>query len=62
MDAHAEAALAIDEARYVVGCQRASRPSLLIVRTERVFTAHIGTLSHTTDMNEYRRILGVPSI
>jgi hypothetical protein len=36
-------------------------PFLLIVRTGRIVTAHIGTLSRTTDMNEYRRILGVSS-
>jgi hypothetical protein len=37
-------------------------PFLLIVRTGRVLTAHDGTLSRTTDMNEYRRILGCSSI
>jgi hypothetical protein len=36
-------------------------PFLLIVRTGRIVTAHTGTLSHATDMNEYRRILGVSS-
>ena len=35
---------------------------LLIVRTGRIFTAHVTTLKKGCDMNEYRRILGDPSI
>ena len=35
---------------------------LLIVRTDRILTDHVITLEMGCDMNEYRRILGVPSI
>ena len=36
---------------------------LLIVRTRRIFTTHAGTLiKGVTDVNEYRWILGCPSI
>jgi hypothetical protein len=36
-------------------------PFLLIVRTGRIFTAHVRTLKIGYDKNEYRRILGVSS-
>jgi hypothetical protein len=36
-------------------------PFLLIVRTGRIFTAHVTNLIRRCDMNEYRRILGVSS-
>ena len=39
-----------------------SWPFLLIVRTERIVTAHVITLRRGCDTNEYRRILGVSSI
>ena len=35
---------------------------LLIVRTDRIVTAHVATQSEGYDMNEYRRIHGVSSI
>ncbi len=38
-----------------------AEPFLLIVRTGRIFTAHVFNLLMTCDMNEYRRILGVSS-
>jgi hypothetical protein len=64
-----EASFSIDEPRdvvtYVLGDAIQPRwmrePFLLIVRTGRIVTAHVDTLSRTTDMNEYRRILGVSS-
>jgi hypothetical protein len=37
-------------------------PFLLIVRTGRIFTAHVVNLMMVCDMNEYRRIHGVSSI
>jgi hypothetical protein len=39
-----------------------TEPFLLIVRTERIVTAHVTNLNEACDMNEYRRILGVSSI
>jgi hypothetical protein len=68
-DRDVEAAFSVDEPRdvvtYVFGDAIQPRwmrePFLLIVRTGRIVTAHVGTLSRTTDMNEYRRILGVSS-
>jgi hypothetical protein len=60
-NAHTEAALAVDESRYVIRSQSLG-PSLLIVRTGRIVTAHAVILERGCDMNEYRRILGVPSI
>jgi hypothetical protein len=68
-DGDIEAPFSIDEPRdvvtYVLGDAIQPRwmrePFLLIVRTGRIVTAHVGTLSRTTDMNEYRRILGVSS-
>ena len=35
---------------------------LLIVRTDRIFTAHVLKVPSTCDTNEYRRILGCSSI
>ena len=35
---------------------------LLIVRTDRIFTFHVPTLTLGGDMNEYLRMLGVSSI
>jgi hypothetical protein len=35
---------------------------LLIVRTDRIVTAHVLTVRDGYDMNEYRRILGGSSI
>jgi hypothetical protein len=68
-DGDVEAPFSLDEPRdvmtYVFGDAIQPRwmrePFLLIVRTGRIVTAHVGTLSRTTDMNEYRRILGVSS-
>jgi len=68
-DRDVEAPFAVDEPRdivaYVFGDAIQPRwmrePFLLIVRTGRVVTAHVGTLSRASDMNEYRRILGVSS-
>jgi hypothetical protein len=68
-DRDIEAPFSIDEPRNVVthvfGDAIQPRwmrePFLLIVRTGRIVTAHVGTLSRTADMNEYRRILGVSS-
>jgi hypothetical protein len=37
-------------------------PFLLIVRTERIFTVHVTTISDGCDTNEYRQIHGVSSI
>jgi len=37
-------------------------PFLLIVRTGRIFTAHVFNLMRVCDTNEYRRIHGVSSI
>ena len=39
-----------------------SWPFLLIARTGRIVTAHVFTLKRGCDTDEYRRILGVPSI
>jgi hypothetical protein len=68
-DGDVEAPFSIDEPRYVVTYvfgdaiqpRWMREPFLLIVRTGRIVTAHVGTLSRATDMNEYRRILGVSS-
>jgi len=38
-----------------------TEPFLLIVRTGRIFTAHVFNLMKVCDMNEYRRIHGVSS-
>jgi hypothetical protein len=41
----------------------AMRSFLLIVRTRRIFTTHVGTKkTGVIDVNEYRWILGCPSI
>ena len=55
----AEAAFSVDEADDPL---LYPWPFLLIVRTDRIFTAHVITLEMGCDMNEYRRILGVSSI
>ena len=60
-DAYAEAAFAINESGDVIRSQESSRPSLLIVRTGRIFTAHALNLLMLCDMNEYRRIHGCSS-
>jgi hypothetical protein len=39
-----------------------TEPFLLIVRTERIVTAHITNLNNACHVDEYRRILGVSSI
>jgi hypothetical protein len=58
-DWNAEAAFAVDEADDPL---RETWPFLLIVRTGWLFTIHASTLKVRCDMNEYHRILGVPSI
>jgi hypothetical protein len=59
-DRNAEAAFAVDEADDPL---RETWPFLLIVRTGRIFTTHVHTLrNRCNNMNEYRRIHGVPSI
>src|SRR5204863_5649953 len=59
MHAHAEATLSIDEPGQIIWRQRASRPSLLIVPTRRIVTAHARSMWITTDMSEYRGIRGI---
>ena len=59
MDAHAEATLPVDEPGDVLRSQPASQPSLLIVPTRRIITAHARTLVRDTDMNEYRGMHGM---
>jgi hypothetical protein len=49
-DAHGEASLAVDEAGDVIGCERASRPSLLIVPTRRIVTEHATRVVPTSDI------------
>lgn len=56
LNGYMKRAFAIDEASEVC-----IQPFLLIVRTDRIVTAHAGTLRRRCDMNEYRRILGVSS-
>jgi len=58
-DWNAGAAFAVDEADDPL---RETWPFLLIVRTGWLFTIHVCTLGIGCDMNEYHRILGVPSI
>jgi hypothetical protein len=58
-DRNAEAAFAVDEADDPL---RSQWPFLLIARTRRIFTLHAPTLRRASDRNEYRWILGVPSI
>jgi len=58
-DWNAEATFAVDEADDPL---RETWPFLLIVRTGWLFTIHASTLRIGCDMNEYHRILGVPSI
>ena len=60
-DAYTEATFTIDETHDVVGVQEFSRPSLLIVRTGRILSAHVFNLMRVCDINEYRRIHGVSS-
>ena len=57
-DRHAEASFAVDEADDPL---RETWPFLLIVRTGRIVTFHVGTLRIGCDTDEYRRILGVSS-
>jgi hypothetical protein len=65
-----EASLSIDESRDPVAQViwdpiqpvRGTGPFLLIVRTGRIITTHVGTQTDGCDMDEYRRILGVSSI
>jgi hypothetical protein len=59
MDADTEASFSIDESRHVLWSQPASRPSLLIVPTRRIVTAHVGTLTRPTDTDEYRGMHGM---
>ena len=56
--AHTEATLTVDESRHVVGSQRATRPSLLIVPTRRIVTVHVVIMAFATDVDWYRRIHG----
>ena len=56
--AHTEATLTVDESRHIVGSQRATRPSLLIVPTRRIVTAHVGMMAFATDVDWYRGIRG----
>jgi hypothetical protein len=58
-DWNTEAAFAVDKADDPL---RETWPFLLIVRTGWLFTIHARTLKVRCDMNEYHRILGVPSI
>jgi hypothetical protein len=58
-DGNTEAAFAVDEADDPL---RETWPFLLIVRTGWFFTIHAATLGTGCDVNEYHRILGVPSI
>lgn len=55
----AEATFSVDEADDPL---LETWPFLLIVRTGRIFTAHVISLLMRCDTNEYRRILGVSSI
>jgi hypothetical protein len=59
LDRAAKAALSIYEADDPL---LDSWPFLLIVRTGRIVTAHVITIERGCDTNEYRRMLGVPSI
>ncbi len=58
LDWTAETTFTVDEADDPL---LESWPFLLIVRTERIFTAHVLTLLIGCDTNEYLRILGVSS-
>ncbi len=51
-DAYTEAAFPINKSRHIVGRQHPDRPSLLIVRTGHVVTAHAATPSTACDTNE----------
>lgn len=64
MDRDGEATLPVDEADDPLRFELEPRPYgfLLIVRTGRIFTAHVTTLLMGCDINEYRRILGCSSI
>ena len=56
-------AFTIDEAGYPSRIERGISGFLLIVRTGRVFTAHVFVIiSDGSDINEYRQILGCSSI
>ena len=57
-DGDTEAAFSVDEADDPL---LDTWSFLLIVRTGRIFTAHVFNLMMVCDMNEYRRILGVSS-
>jgi hypothetical protein len=58
LECDVERAFAIDEASKIC-----IQPFLLIVRTDRIVTAHADTLRMGCDsVGEYRRILGVSSI
>jgi hypothetical protein len=59
MQAYTEAPFSVDEPRNVVRSQQASRPSLLIVPTRRIVTAHASSMVATSDMNEYRGMHGM---
>jgi hypothetical protein len=60
-DAYAKATFSINESGNVFRSDLLLRPSLLIVRTGRIVTAHVTTLSTGCDTNEYRRMLGCSS-
>jgi len=65
MHRNGETALAIHKSNNPIGIEHdiaKTRSFLLIVRTGRIITFHIGTLNKGCDMNEYRRILGCSSI
>ena len=57
LDGDVKRSFSVDVTGYV-----SVEPFLLIARTDRIVTAHIWTLRRGSDMNEYRRILGVSSI
>src|SRR5713226_8487587 len=59
LDGDVETSFSVYEA-----CQVGIESFLLIVRTDQIFTAHIGSPYEegVTGMDEYCRILGVPSI
>jgi len=63
MHRHTEAALAIHEPDYPVWIEHIARTCsfLLIVRTGRIFTAHVDIPDCGCDADEYRRILGCSS-
>src|ERR1700722_781261 len=64
MHRDAEAAFAIYESNNPVGIEHSAWNGsfLLIVRTGRIFTIHADTLNNGCDKDEYRQILGCPSI